>query len=176
MYMIKQVPADPKLLVSVQVIQISFCLRAQEMCFDCSAFQYQLDKTKPYKDHIFQTIFLNNKDEHTWQKDEIKKECISKSPRPSSADNSSRGLVASAVSWLDSLRLCRTFHLGIEPKLEAHYLRCRLDPRERPRSRCYLRKGSRLQARSRLPYRVVRERLRKVVYEPLPLARPRQVA
>jgi len=52
------------------------------MCFDCSAFQYQLDKTKPYKDHIFQTIFLNNKDEHTWQKDEIKKECISESHHP----------------------------------------------------------------------------------------------
>ena len=48
------------------------------MCFDCSAFQYQLDKTKPLKDHVFQTIFLNNKDEKLWQKDEIKKECISK--------------------------------------------------------------------------------------------------
>jgi hypothetical protein len=50
------------------------------MCFDCSAFQYQLDKTKPLKDHIFQTIFLNNKDDKLWQKDEIKKECISKYP------------------------------------------------------------------------------------------------
>jgi hypothetical protein len=146
------------------------------MCFDCSAFQYQLDKTKPYKDHIFQTIFLNNKDEHTWQKDEIKKECISELPRRSSADNSSRGLVASAVSRLDTLRLCRTFHLGFEPKLQAHYLRCRLDSRQRSRSRCYLWKGRCLQARSRLPYRVVRERLRQVVYEPLPLAGTRQVA
>ena len=176
MYMIKQVPADPKLLVSVQVIHISLCLRAQEMCFDCSAFQYQLDKTKPYKDHIFQTIFLNNKDEHTWQKDEIKKECISESSLPNAADQSSRGLVASAVSRLDTLRLCRTFHLGIEPKLQTHHLRCRLDACQRSRSRCYLRKGSCLQAGRRLPYRVVRERLRKVVYEPLPLARPRQVA
>lgn len=79
MYMIKQVPADPKLLVSIPCHTIAYCLYSQEMCFDCSAFQYQLDKTKPYKDHIFQTIFLNNKDEHTWQKDEIKKECISKS-------------------------------------------------------------------------------------------------
>jgi hypothetical protein len=47
------------------------------MCFDCSAFQYQLDKTKPLKDHVFQTIFLNNKDEDMWQKNEIKKDTIS---------------------------------------------------------------------------------------------------
>jgi hypothetical protein len=47
------------------------------MCFDCSAFQYQLDKSKPLKDHVFQTIFLNNKDEDMWQKNEIKKDTIS---------------------------------------------------------------------------------------------------
>lgn len=52
----------------------------KEMCFDCSAFQYQLDKKKPLEDHVFQTIFLNNVDEHLWQKDEIKKDKISKSP------------------------------------------------------------------------------------------------
>jgi hypothetical protein len=92
------------------------------------------------------------------------------------ADDSSRGLVASAVSRLDTLRLCRTFYLGIEPKLQAHHLRCRLDPRQRSRSRCHLWKGGRLQARSRVPYRLVRKRFRKVVYEPLPPARTRQVA
>lgn len=47
------------------------------MCFDCHAFQHQLPKDKPLKDHIFQTIFLNNKHKDTWQKDEIKKDKIS---------------------------------------------------------------------------------------------------
>jgi hypothetical protein len=47
------------------------------MCFDCSAFQYQLDKDKPQKDHIFQTIFLNKKHQETWSKDEIRKDKIS---------------------------------------------------------------------------------------------------
>jgi len=61
MYYIKQVPADAKLL---------------EMCFDCSAFQYQLPKDSPFENHVFQTIFLNNKDENTWQKDEIRKDKI----------------------------------------------------------------------------------------------------
>ncbi|KAI9632138.1 uncharacterized protein MKK02DRAFT_20857 [Dioszegia hungarica] len=60
MYMIKQTK-DPKKL---------------EMCFDCSAFQYQLDKEKPLEDHVFQTIFLNNKHTDTWDKDEIKKDKI----------------------------------------------------------------------------------------------------
>jgi hypothetical protein len=50
------------------------------MCFDCSAFQYQLDKEKPLEDHVFQTIFLNNKHTDTWDKDEIKKDKISTSP------------------------------------------------------------------------------------------------
>jgi hypothetical protein len=64
MYLIKQVPADPKLL---------------EMCFDCSNFQYQLkEQKKPVEDHIFQTIFLNKKDKETWTIDEIKKDKISK--------------------------------------------------------------------------------------------------
>jgi len=61
MYMIKQVPADARKL---------------EMCFDCHAFQHQLPKDKPLEDHIFQTIFLNNKHKDTWQKDEIKKDKI----------------------------------------------------------------------------------------------------
>ena len=64
MYLIKQVPDDPKLL---------------EMCFDCSNFQYQLkDAKKPVEDHIFQTIFLNKKDKETWTIDEIKEDKISK--------------------------------------------------------------------------------------------------
>lgn len=49
------------------------------MCFDCTAFQYQLDQEKPLEDHVFQTIFLNKKHEHTWTKDEIKKDKISQS-------------------------------------------------------------------------------------------------
>ncbi|ORX39868.1 hypothetical protein BD324DRAFT_597443 [Kockovaella imperatae] len=62
MYLIKQLPDDPRKL---------------EMCFDCSNFQYQLkDAQKPQDQHIFQTIFLNNKHKHMWQKDEIKKDKI----------------------------------------------------------------------------------------------------
>ncbi|ESK93396.1 flavin-containing amine oxidasedehydrogenase [Moniliophthora roreri MCA 2997] len=56
MYYIKQTPADPRKL---------------EMSFDCSAFQYQLDKDLPLDKHIFQTIFLNKKHEETWSKQEI---------------------------------------------------------------------------------------------------------
>jgi hypothetical protein len=77
MYLIKQVPDDPKLL---------------EMCFDCSNFQYQLkDAKKPVEDHIFQTIFLNKKDKETWTIDEIKEDKISGSimntPNPEPASN-----------------------------------------------------------------------------------------
>lgn len=62
MYLIKNIPQDPKLL---------------EMCFDCSNFQYQLKEAKrPFEQHIFQTIFLNKKDEETWSKHEIKKDKI----------------------------------------------------------------------------------------------------
>lgn len=95
MYLIKQVPSDPKLL---------------EMCFDCSNFQYQLkDAKKPVEDHIFQTIFLNKKDKETWTIDEIKEDKISRSTVDPPAGrlgsrlmanlvcvNSSKGLVASA--------------------------------------------------------------------------------
>ncbi|KAG7095617.1 hypothetical protein E1B28_006342 [Marasmius oreades] len=56
MYYIKQTPADPRKL---------------EMSFDCSAFQYQLDKNAPLENHVFQTIFLNKEDEETWSKHEI---------------------------------------------------------------------------------------------------------
>ena len=66
------------------------------MCFDCSAFQYQLDKVntsgdriievrlikmqeKPMENHIFQTIFLNKKHDETWSKDEIRKDKICES-------------------------------------------------------------------------------------------------
>ncbi|KAF9046966.1 FAD/NAD(P)-binding domain-containing protein [Hymenopellis radicata] len=56
MYLIKQVPSNPRLL---------------EMSFDCSAFQYQLPKNTPLDCHVFQTIFLNDKDSKTWSKNEI---------------------------------------------------------------------------------------------------------
>ncbi|OCF70869.1 hypothetical protein I204_08499 [Kwoniella mangroviensis CBS 8886] len=61
MYLIKQVPKNPRLL---------------EMCFDCTNFQYQLDKNLPLEEHIFQTIYLNKRDQQTWTKDEIKKDKI----------------------------------------------------------------------------------------------------
>lgn len=62
MYLIKNVPQDPKLL---------------EMCFDCSNFQYQLKEAKmPFEQHVFQTIFLNKKNKETWSYDEIKKDKI----------------------------------------------------------------------------------------------------
>ena len=61
MYLIKQIPSDPKKL---------------EMCFDCSAFQYQLDRDKPLEDHVFQTIFLNKKDQHTWDIDQIREDKV----------------------------------------------------------------------------------------------------
>lgn len=62
MYLIKNVPQDPKLL---------------EMCFDCSNFQYQLKEAKmPFEKHIFQTIFLNKENEDTWSRHEIRKDKI----------------------------------------------------------------------------------------------------
>jgi len=62
MYMIKQTPQDNRKL---------------EMCFDCHNFQYQLlEANKPFKDHIFQTIFLNKKHSETWSRSEIKKDKI----------------------------------------------------------------------------------------------------
>lgn len=87
MYLIKQVPKDSRKL---------------EMCFDCNAFQYQLNHKSHPKDHVFQvclypvaaqndksadsdfvageqTIFLNKKHKDTWSIDEIKEEKISMS-------------------------------------------------------------------------------------------------
>ncbi|KAI5455425.1 hypothetical protein NCC49_000235 [Naganishia albida] len=61
MYLIKQVPKDARKL---------------EMCFDCNAFQYQLDQKSHPKDHVFQTIFLNKKHKDTWSIDEIKEDKI----------------------------------------------------------------------------------------------------
>ncbi|KAJ9109518.1 hypothetical protein QFC20_003262 [Naganishia adeliensis] len=61
MYLIKQVPKDARKL---------------EMCFDCNAFQYQLNQNSHPKDHVFQTIFLNKKHKDTWSIDEIKEEKI----------------------------------------------------------------------------------------------------
>ncbi|GAA6058502.1 hypothetical protein JCM10212_006941 [Sporobolomyces blumeae] len=57
MYYIKQNPGDSRKL---------------EMSFDCSNFQYQLkEQDLPFKDHIFQSIFLNTKHKQFWSKDEI---------------------------------------------------------------------------------------------------------
>ncbi|GAA5827196.1 hypothetical protein JCM11251_001165 [Rhodosporidiobolus azoricus] len=50
--------------------------RKLEMCFDCSAFQYQLKQNKPLEDHVFQTIFLNTKHRKYWSMDEIKEDKI----------------------------------------------------------------------------------------------------
>ncbi|GAA5898238.1 hypothetical protein JCM8208_000191 [Rhodotorula glutinis] len=62
MYLIKQNPGDERKL---------------EMCFDCSAFQYQLkEQDKPFDDHVFQTIFLNKKHEHLWSHKEIREDKI----------------------------------------------------------------------------------------------------
>ncbi|KIK64063.1 hypothetical protein GYMLUDRAFT_40296 [Collybiopsis luxurians FD-317 M1] len=61
MYLIKQTPADGRKL---------------EMSFDCSAFQSQFPKEAPLEKHVFQTIFLNKKDENTWSKNEIRPDKI----------------------------------------------------------------------------------------------------
>ena len=77
----------------------------------------------PMEQHIFQTIFLNDKHTDTWSKDEIRKDKISASPflRLYCADRRSpRRLVASALPFLDALRFRCTIRLGLEPKLEAH--------------------------------------------------------
>jgi hypothetical protein len=47
------------------------------MSFDCTAFQFQLPKDKPFEDHVFQTIFLNKKHEETWSMHEINPDKIS---------------------------------------------------------------------------------------------------
>jgi len=56
MYFIRQQAEDPKKL---------------DMCFDCSNYQFQFPKDQPFDSHIFQTIFLNNKDEKMWSINEI---------------------------------------------------------------------------------------------------------
>ena len=110
MYLIKQVPKDARKL---------------EMCFDCSAFQYQLKQNKPFEDHVFQvrntfkgsqnirlilplqTIFLNKKHKDTWSIDEIKEDKISKSSstyfvsRADPVGHSSKGLVASIGAFVE---------------------------------------------------------------------------
>lgn len=62
MYLIREIESDNRKL---------------EMCFDCSNFQYQLDRTKGPEDHVFQTIFLNKKHEQTWSREKIRKDKIS---------------------------------------------------------------------------------------------------
>ena len=56
MYYIRQQKEDPKKL---------------DMCFDCTNYQSQFPLDVPFEKHIFQTIFLNDKDKHLWTKDEI---------------------------------------------------------------------------------------------------------
>jgi hypothetical protein len=82
MYLIKNVPADQRKL---------------EMCFDCSAFQYQLEKDTPLEEHVFQTIFLNKKHKETWSMDEIRKDKISECTDKVELMASSHRLVASAL-------------------------------------------------------------------------------
>ncbi|GAA5855080.1 hypothetical protein JCM8547_002372 [Rhodosporidiobolus lusitaniae] len=50
--------------------------RKLEMCFDCHAFQYQLDQNLPLEQHVFQTIFLNTDHKKYWSIDEIDPEKI----------------------------------------------------------------------------------------------------
>ncbi|EIN12852.1 FAD/NAD(P)-binding domain-containing protein [Punctularia strigosozonata HHB-11173 SS5] len=61
MYFIKEIPDDPRKL---------------EMCFDCSAFQYQIPEDIPFENHVFQTIFLNKAHDQTWSKHEISQDKI----------------------------------------------------------------------------------------------------
>ncbi|THV01700.1 FAD/NAD(P)-binding domain-containing protein [Dendrothele bispora CBS 962.96] len=61
MYYIKQTPSDPRKL---------------EMSFDCSAFQHQFSSDLPLERRVFQTIFLNKKDEEGWSMEEIRKDKI----------------------------------------------------------------------------------------------------
>ena len=57
MYYIKEYPSDRSKL---------------EMCFDCTNYQGQFPDEVPFDNHVFQTIFLNNKrDSHLWSLDEI---------------------------------------------------------------------------------------------------------
>ncbi|KAF2643398.1 FAD/NAD(P)-binding domain-containing protein [Massarina eburnea CBS 473.64] len=57
MYMIKMYPKDHSKL---------------EMCFDCTNYQAQFPPDVPFDQHVFQTIYLNQKrDGHLWSIDEI---------------------------------------------------------------------------------------------------------
>jgi hypothetical protein len=57
MYYIKEYLSDPSKL---------------EMCFDCTNYQSQFPRTIPFKNHVFQTIFLNHaRDSHLWSRSEI---------------------------------------------------------------------------------------------------------
>ncbi|KAF2839066.1 flavin-containing amine oxidasedehydrogenase-like protein, partial [Patellaria atrata CBS 101060] len=42
-----------------------------EMCFDCTNYQAQFPPEMPFDDHVFQTIFLNEKDRELWSIGEI---------------------------------------------------------------------------------------------------------
>lgn len=56
MYMIKMYPEN---------------LSKLEMCFDCTNYQSQFPPEVPFENHVFQTIYLNKKDEKLWPIDEI---------------------------------------------------------------------------------------------------------
>jgi len=47
-----------------------------DMSFDCNHYQAQLPKDIPIERHVFQTIFLDKKDERQWTRAEIDKEKI----------------------------------------------------------------------------------------------------
>lgn len=61
MYFIKEYSSNPRKL---------------EMSFDCTNYQSQFPKDLPLSRHIFQTIFLNEKDSSIWSKHEINREKI----------------------------------------------------------------------------------------------------
>ena len=85
MYLIKQIPDDPRKLemcahpLSLLLSHEADGARRARRCFDCSAFQFQLDQGKPFEDHVFQTIFLNKDHEKYWSNNEINKDKISAS-------------------------------------------------------------------------------------------------
>jgi hypothetical protein len=141
MYYIKQVPADPRKL---------------EMSFDCTAFQAQLPKDKPFDDHVFQTIFLNKKHEQTWSMHEIDPAKISTSSAyfaPACLwlmGCSPSRLVAPAVPRVDALPVRRATHVGAQ-RPEADDVRGRVDARERSRARAHLGARRRAHARCAVP-------------------------
>lgn len=57
MYLIKECPGDPRkleMLVALFLSASQSLTRLFHRCFDCSAFQFQLNQGKPLEDHVFQ--------------------------------------------------------------------------------------------------------------------------